>query len=223
MLAVDDQGLVVAATASAHLGLAHNPVDAVADPEQGRHVASPAAGVPAAQPRDQVVPAGHRVAAAASRIGYPCVVKPVSRSGSQGVIRVDDDVQALAAAKRVRAIVGMVEPILVEGFVAGAEVAVEGLLVAGTLEVLAIFDKPDPLDGPFFEAPTRLHALSSAAAGPGRVGCHGGGGGRLAGVAGRPGARRAARRGPIVGPLSSRWRPVPSAADAPGRCVSGPG
>ena len=56
-----------------------------------------------------------------------------------------------AAAERVRAIVGPVEPVLVEGFVAGAEVAVEALLVGGVLEVLAVFDKPDPLDGPFFE------------------------------------------------------------------------
>ncbi|MGH9019266.1 MAG: ATP-grasp domain-containing protein, partial [Acidimicrobiales bacterium] len=81
----------------------------------------------------------------------PCVVKPVSRSGSQGVIRADDDVQASAAAERVRAIVGPDGPILVEGFVAGAEVAVEALLVDGVLNVLAVFDKPDPLNGPFFE------------------------------------------------------------------------
>ena len=67
------------------------------------------------------------------------------------VIRVDDRFEASAAAERVRAIVGPVEPILVEGFVAGAEVAVEALLVDGVLEVLAVFDKPDPLDGPFFE------------------------------------------------------------------------
>ena len=29
--------------------------------------------------------------------------------------------------------------------------AVEGLLQGGELEVLAVFDKPDPMDGPFFE------------------------------------------------------------------------
>ena len=106
VLAVDDQGLVVAATASAHLGLAHNPVDAVAATRDKAIMRARLAAGAVAQPRYQVVPAGHRVAAAGSRIGYPCVVKPVSRSGSQGVIRVDDDVQAVAAAKRVRAIVG---------------------------------------------------------------------------------------------------------------------
>ena len=104
-----------------------------------------------AQPDYRVVAPGQSVAAAAAQIGHPCVVKPVSRSGSQGVIRVDDGVQASAAAARVRGIVGPDEPVLIEGFVAGAEVAVEALLVDGVLEVLAVFDKPDPLDGPFFE------------------------------------------------------------------------
>ena len=59
-----------------------------------------------AQPDYRVVAPGQSVAAAASQVGYPCVVKPVSRSGSQGVIRADDDVQAVAAVDRVRAIVG---------------------------------------------------------------------------------------------------------------------
>ena len=104
-----------------------------------------------AQPAYRVVPPGQSVAAAAAQVGYPCVVKPVSRSGSQGVVRADDDIQAAAAADRVRAIVGRREPLLVEAFVVGAEVAVEALLVGGALEVLAVFDKPDPLDGPFFE------------------------------------------------------------------------
>jgi len=63
------------------------------------------------------------------------------------------------------AIVGPVEPLLVEAFVPGTEVAVEALLVGGALQVLAVFDKPDPLDGPFFEetiyvTPSRQSARS---------------------------------------------------------------
>jgi biotin carboxylase len=80
------------------------------------------------------------------------VVKPLSRSGSQGVIRADTPVEAEAAAARIRAMLG--DPgaeLLFEQFVPGDEVAVEGLLDAGRLEVLAVFDKPDPLDGPYFE------------------------------------------------------------------------
>ncbi|MGI8492000.1 MAG: ATP-grasp domain-containing protein, partial [Acidimicrobiales bacterium] len=151
VLAVDDQGLVVAAAASARLGLTHNPVDAVAATRDKAALRARLAAGAVAQPDYRVVAPGQSVAAAAAQIGYPCVVKPVSRSGSQGVIRVDDGVPASAAGERVRAIVGPGEPILVEGFVAGAEVAVEALLVGGVLEVLAVFDKPDPLEGPFFE------------------------------------------------------------------------
>jgi biotin carboxylase len=151
VLAVDDQGLVVAAAASARLGLTHNPIEAVAATRDKAALRARLGAGAVAQPDYRVVAPGQSVAAAATQIGYPCVVKPVSRSGSQGVIRVDDDVQASAVAERVRAIVGPGEPVLVEGFVAGAEVAVEALLVGGVLEVLAIFDKPDPLDGPFFE------------------------------------------------------------------------
>ena len=151
VLAVDDQGLVVAAAASARLGLTHNPIEAVAATRDKAALRARLGAGAVAQPDYRVVAPGQSVAAAATQIGYPCVVKPVSRSGSQGVIRVDDSVQASAVAERVRAIVGPGEPILVEGFVAGAEVAVEALLVGGVLEVLAVFDKPDPLDGPFFE------------------------------------------------------------------------
>ncbi|NNC39817.1 MAG: ATP-grasp domain-containing protein, partial [Acidimicrobiia bacterium] len=88
-------------------------------------------------------------------------------SASQGVIRVDSPSEAPAAAERIRRILitegrSPGEPILVERFVPGVEVAVEGLLLDGHLEVLATFDKPDPLDGPFFEetmliTPSRLH------------------------------------------------------------------
>jgi biotin carboxylase len=151
VLAVDDQGLEVAAAASARLGLTHNPLDAVAATRDKAALRARLVTAAVAQPDYRVVPPGQSVAAAAAQMGYPCVVKPVSRSGSQGVIRVDNDVQASAAADRARAIVGPLEPLLVEGFVAGAEVAVEALLVGGALEVLAVFDKPDPLDGPFFE------------------------------------------------------------------------
>jgi biotin carboxylase len=151
VLAVDDQGLVVAAAAAARLGFAHNPIDAVAATRDKAALRARLAAGAVSQPEYRVVLPSQSVAAAAAQIGYPCVVKPVSRSGSQGVIRADDEVEAEAAADRARAIVGPVEPLLVEAFVPGAEVAVEALLVDGALQVLAVFDKPDPLDGPFFE------------------------------------------------------------------------
>ena len=151
VLAVDDQGLMVAAAASEHLGMTHNPPASVAATRDKAALRARLAASSVPQPDYRVVQPDGRISNAAAEIGYPCVVKPVSRSGSQGVIRVDDRAQAVAAEDRIRSIVGASETLLVERFVPGAEVAVEGLLGGGTLEVLAVFDKPDPLDGPFFE------------------------------------------------------------------------
>jgi biotin carboxylase len=94
-------------------------------------------------------------------VGFPCVVKPLSLSASRGVIRADDPDAARAAAERIRRMLDPDALLLVESFVAGDELAVEGLLRGGALEVLAVFDKPDPLQGPYFEetiyvTPSRL-------------------------------------------------------------------
>ena len=119
-----------------------------------RHgVAQPAFEVIDTRP---VEPRATRVVNAANRLGYPVVVKPVSLSGSRGVIRADDDDAAIEATRRIEALLDRIgEPddlaVVVESFAIGDEFALEGLLSAGTLEVLTIFDKPDPLDGPYFE------------------------------------------------------------------------
>ncbi|HYL82874.1 MAG TPA: ATP-grasp domain-containing protein [Candidatus Angelobacter sp.] len=94
-------------------------------------------------------------------IPFPCVLKPLSLSGSQGVIRANNREEFLAAAARLRGLLespeilatreAHLDQMLVEGYVPGREVAVEGLLTDGNLRVLAIFDKPDPLEGPYFE------------------------------------------------------------------------
>jgi biotin carboxylase len=152
VLAVDDQGVVIAALAAERLGLRHSPPDAVASTRDKIVMRQRLGAAAIPQPAYRIAAVGADVVTAASEIGYPCVIKPVSRSASQGVIRVDDATQAEAAEARIRAILADdSEPLLVEGYVPGAEVAVEGLLVGGELEVLAVFDKPDPMDGPFFE------------------------------------------------------------------------
>ena len=104
-------------------------------------------------------------------VPYPCVLKPLSLSASQGVVRANTREEFLVAASRVRRllqspeILATREPnldqMLVEGYIPGGEVAIEGLLTDGELSVLAIFDKPDPLEGPYFEetiyvTPSRL-------------------------------------------------------------------
>jgi hypothetical protein len=94
-------------------------------------------------------------------ICYPCVLKPLSLSASRGVIRANNRDEFVSAAQRIRKLLESPEiratreahpdQILVEGYIPGREVAVEGLLTDGVLKVLAIFDKPDPLEGPYFE------------------------------------------------------------------------
>jgi biotin carboxylase len=104
-------------------------------------------------------------------IRYPCILKPLSLSASQGVMRANDRWEFQTAASRIRRLLESAEiqatreanldQMIVEGYIAGREVAVEGLLTDGVLRVLAVFDKPDPLEGPFFEetiyvTPSRL-------------------------------------------------------------------
>jgi len=81
---------------------------------------------------------------------YPCVLKPLGLSGSRGVIRANNAAEFAAAFARIQKIA--VEPfMLVENFIPGHEYALEGVVTRGRLQTLALFDKPDPLDGPFFE------------------------------------------------------------------------
>jgi len=168
VVAADDQGVVMAALAARELGLAHNPPDSVrATRDKGvmRRLLTEA-GV--AQPDYRIIGASDDPGAMCAEVGFPCVIKPVSLSASRGVIRVDKIAHVDEVVARVRAIADEAgadpgDPLLVEAFVPGPEVALEGLLVDGKLEVLALFDKPDPMDGPYFEetlliTPSRLDA-----------------------------------------------------------------
>ncbi len=176
VVGVDDDTAVLAAAIAERLGLAANTVEATAAArnkgESRERLAR--AGLPV--PRFVRLPAGLSPEAAARRargaVGYPCVVKPLVLSASRGVIRADDDASFAAAYRRVGRILEAPEvaacgaparEVLVEAFVPGREVALEGLLLAGRLLRLALFDKPDPMDGPFFEetiyvTPSRLPA-----------------------------------------------------------------
>lgn len=173
VIGVDDQGVLTAAHASELLGLAHNPPDAVAATRNKVEMRAVLESWAVPQPGFRVAGPGADVASLALEVGLPCVVKPVSLAASTGVIRADTAHEAAMVAERVRGILikhdrAGDEPLLVEQFVSGAEVSLEGLLRNGELEVLALFDKPDPLDGPYFEetiyvTPSRLSDAQQAA------------------------------------------------------------
>jgi biotin carboxylase len=216
IIAVDDSGALLAARASAALGLPHNAPDA-AEAARDKYLMRmrlAAGGVPI--PTFRLCSTGDDFAVLAHQVPYPCVVKPLRLNGSRGVIRADDPKQFISAARRLGALLDAIDPaptpkpFLVEEFVPGFEVALEGMIDDGELQVLALFDKPDPLDGPFFEetiyvTPSRLPAEVQAA---------------IAACTARAAAALGLRRGPIHAELRINER-GPWLIEAAGRSIGG--
>ena len=170
VLGVDEETTVLAAKASKALGLAHNApelVEATANKFRFRTILANSGLL---TPPFSLLTVDADPERAAREATYPCVLKPLMLSASCGVIRADDPDKFIIAFHRITRILEQPDVvtlgdtakyILVEGYVPGREVALEGLLDAGRLKVLALFDKPDPLEGPFFEetiyvTPSRL-------------------------------------------------------------------
>jgi biotin carboxylase len=144
---IDDTGVIIAALASEELGLVHNPPQAARATRDKSLMRSLLGQGEINQPRWK------KVAVSEPDPGdlvFPLVVKPLSMAGSQGVIKVDRKEELLATVARV-GLIAEAEEVLLEEFAPGPEVSVEGMLWRGQLEVLAVFDKPDPLAGPYFE------------------------------------------------------------------------
>jgi len=161
VLAVGDRPTVIAALVAKALGLPGHPPEAasIARHKQLTRERLRDAGLPAPWFVPTSIDADPR--ALASSVRFPCVIKPVALSGSRGVMRADDESSFVAAFERLRALMQSPDVraerndahglALVEGFIPGREYALEGLMHHGELHVVALFDKPDPLDGPFFE------------------------------------------------------------------------
>jgi formate-dependent phosphoribosylglycinamide formyltransferase (GAR transformylase) len=144
IVAVGDQPALAAAQAAERMGLRFHPSEAVRA-AKNKHLSRErfkAAGL--------LTPEYHLDAGA---VRYPCVLKPVGLSASRGVIRANNDEEFAAAYARIQKMLEheTEKSIQVEDFIPGREFAVEGLVTSGVSRVLALFDKPDPLDGPFFE------------------------------------------------------------------------
>jgi biotin carboxylase len=163
LIAVGDRPTVLAARAAAALGLRGNSVEA-ARASANKVLARQRFGSEGLRvPWFFVVPTATRAEETLrdSRLRFPCVIKPIGLSGSRGVIRADSPHEFVQAFERVRALLarhdiralrdGLEDRMLIEGFIEGREYAIEGVLTGGALKIFAIFDKPDPLDGPFFE------------------------------------------------------------------------
>ena len=216
VVGVDDDTAVVAAAIATALGLRGNDVAAAraARDKHEQRTSLATAGVPV--PHFRLFPVDEDPRRLAAGVPYPCVLKPLRLAASRGVIRADTQEDFVAAFERVKRILEQAgcatRSILVEDFVPGREYALEGLLLAGELRVLALFDKPDPLDGPYFEetiyvTPSRLPAEEQRA---------------VAACAGRAAAALGLREGPVHAELrvngSGPWLIELAARPIGGRC-----
>ena len=167
----DDETVILAAMASETLELAHNPVDAVLTTRNKYRFRELLSKAGTSSPRFQLVSVDDDPEKFGKIVGFPCVLKPLALSASRGVIRADTWTQFVKAFDRIKAILRQPDAIargekearsiLVEDYIPGKEVVLEGILIGGVLNALAIFDKPEPLEGPYFEetiyvTPSRL-------------------------------------------------------------------
>jgi biotin carboxylase len=193
VVAVGDRPTVVAASLLRLLGLPGHPPEAASAARDKRRMREKlnAAGLPT--PAFMTVPVAADPISIIPRLRFPVVLKPTVLSGSRGVIRADDPLSFATAFARVRRLLDSndvrelrdpeADVVQIEQYIDGPEYALEGLMEDGTLRTLALFDKPDPLDGPFFEetiyvTPSRLSAVAqrqvedAIAAAAGALGLH---------------------------------------------------
>jgi len=173
ILASDDATVEIAALAAQALGLPANSPQAaqLARRKDLARAHLQAAGLPV--PRHRAVDLTQALGAQLDGFPLPAVAKPVSMSGSRGVIRADSRDELLSACETIRSIAAELDnpeesaQLLLEQYIDGVEVAADGMLAAGVLQPLALFDKPEPLVGPTFEesyyiTPSRLDAALQA-------------------------------------------------------------
>jgi biotin carboxylase len=161
VIAVGDRPVTVAARASEAFGLPGNPIAAALASRNKLESRRLLQGAALSLPTFRTLSLHDDSRAIALTLNYPVVLKPLAMSGSRGVIRADNSCEFVLAFERIRVLLEQVDvraerdsahdALLVESFIPGQEYAVEGVLTDGRFQLFAIFDKPDPLDGPFFE------------------------------------------------------------------------
>ena len=170
IIAADDMASEIAAASANTLGLPHNPPDAIQFTRWKQKARSilQHAGLPV--PAHWLANIREVIAGQIPDVSYPVVAKPINLSASRGVIRANNRKELIEAAKTINKIVAKLpedaarSKLLIEQYISGREIALEGILKNGMLNTIAIFDKPDPLEGPYFEetyyvTPSRLPTL----------------------------------------------------------------
>lgn len=171
IIGTDDVTTGLASRVAKILALAHNDPDAVKIAQRKDLAREKLKQAGVNIPRFNLIETNQALSQQDIQVGFPAVVKPIALSASRGVIRVNDFSELEQAVERIQNMLSLEkhlaqdikESLLLEAFIPGKEVAVEAMLHNGELEVLAIFDKPDPLDGPFFEETYYLTPTSYSA------------------------------------------------------------
>lgn len=174
IIGVDDDTTMLATTASAALGLPHNPISSALATRNKFLLRQTLESKGVSVPNYRRFSIDDDAERNSQQIDYPCILKPLSLSASRGVIRADNPTEFVDAFQRITVLLNKVKEsrgsdpdddpyqyILVEDYIPGIEIALEGILISGELKTLTLFDKPDPLEGPFFEetlyiTPSRL-------------------------------------------------------------------
>jgi biotin carboxylase len=161
IVAVGDRPAYIASLAADRLGLNYNSPESVAASRNKFLARERFRNAGLLVPEFRRMALNEETERAALESHYPCVLKPLGLSASRGVIRANNPAEFVTAFRRIEKL--LADPdiarlhedqdryLQVESFIEGREFALEGLLTHGRLRVLSIFDKPDPLNGPFFE------------------------------------------------------------------------
>jgi len=157
ILGSDDSTVVLAASAAERLGLPHNPPEAARLSRRKDLARAQLALAGCPVPVHYLIDLNRSLQKQVAELPWPCVIKPLHLSASRGVIRADKPAEFFTACERIKNIISDSSDeferthLLVENYIDGVEVAYEGYLHNGVLTTLALFDKPDPLQGPYFE------------------------------------------------------------------------
>lgn len=174
IVGVDDDTTILATTASEALGLPHNPISSAEATRDKYLLRKTLSEQGVSVPKYKRFSIHDDITEISTQIDFPCVIKPLSLSASRGVIRADNPRQFIQAFERITKLLHSVretrgmddnserfQHLIVEDYIPGIEIALEGILINGELKTLTLFDKPDPLEGPYFEetlyiTPSRL-------------------------------------------------------------------
>lgn len=157
VLATDDSCVSLSSHIAQHLGLAHNQPSATKLTSR-KDLARKATQIAGRNTPEFNIINLHQASQFSRSINYPVVIKPLNLSASKGVIRANDPEQFIAACLTINTILSRSnvtgferDNVLVETYLEGPEFAIDGILIDGDFHLLAIFDKPEPLTGPYFE------------------------------------------------------------------------